>query len=110
MIKVSKICGSHIGFTDGSYIDYDHEQDCCEHNYADFEALKDDVLFMQKEFEKLTIERADDGFSIYLDGERFFCPCYSYQNGYYSSSVDVFYKNSENEVIQELVVGAEVKE
>lgn len=72
MVKVLSVDVGYIRFTDGTYLDYDHEQDCCEHNYADFEALKDDVLFMQKEFEKLTIERADYGFSIYLDGERFF--------------------------------------
>ena len=40
-IKITKIDDEQILFSDGSRITFDHEQDCCEYNYADFQQLDD---------------------------------------------------------------------
>ena len=41
MAKISEITESSVIFEDGSIITYDHEQDCCENNYADFNQIDD---------------------------------------------------------------------
>ena len=100
-----------IYFSDGSEIIYQHEPDCCEVNYADFSVL--DVFYDREnpiEFEDYNIKAVDDGFLLYLNEKapskpgytpmhmlceelyegfitptKIFVPCYSEQNGYYSS-------------------------
>lgn len=79
-----------ITFSDGSCITYDHEQDCCEHNYALFESL-DDLARSTKFTTPLTFENHGSGFLFGNPGKMFFVPCYSDQNGYYTSEVDIYY-------------------
>ena len=38
-MKILKITESSIEFDNGKEITFDHDQDCCEFNYADFEQL-----------------------------------------------------------------------
>mgnify|MGYP001625605707 FL=1 len=38
-MRIKQITEDHILFTNGDTITYDHIQDCCEHNYADFEQI-----------------------------------------------------------------------
>lgn len=48
-MKIKEVNTNHILFDNGSRITFDHEQDCCETNYADFEQLED--LALECEFE-----------------------------------------------------------
>ena len=91
-MKIVKVDSGAIEFDNGGMITFDHDQDCCESNYADFEQLEEramDVEFV----ENLKFEKVDGyGFRFGNGGnEMFFIPCYSEQNGYYSSDVDIYY-------------------
>lgn len=103
-MKITKWDDDRITFDDGSYISYDHEQDCCEYNYADFSVL-DVMLGSNKdyvEFDSFEIVAVDDGgflIKLRLADSRvlygpyynIFIPCYSVQNGYYSSDLVIRY-------------------
>lgn len=41
MVRIKQVTENRILFTNGDTITYDHIQDCCEHNYADFEQIDD---------------------------------------------------------------------
>ena len=86
-----------------------HEQDCCEHVYADFEVLKDynvstktgktinikDIDF-EEHLEYLIQGIENEGFNMISKiGEKFFIPCYNSQNGYYSSELELILKRGE---------------
>lgn len=49
VMKIKEVNTNYILFDNGSRITFDHEQDCCETNYADFEQLED--LALEYEFE-----------------------------------------------------------
>lgn len=72
-----------------------HNQDCCEHVYADFSALKYFVdKLKDKVLAQLVIKGVEDmGFLlIFEDGGvpvKVFVPCYNYQNGYYSDHLQL---------------------
>lgn len=111
-MKIKSWNDDRITFDDGSYISYDHEQDCCEYNYADFSVLdvmlrynKDDM-----EFDSFEIDTIDDGgflIKLKLAGNRIlrapyhniFIPCYSEQNGYYTTNIRIVYSDKDNNVI-----------
>ena len=96
-----------IQFTDGSTITFDHDQDCCEHNYADFSVL--DVFYHGERFTDYRVTHDNGGFILVLEGVprrddldlkvgfgyemRIFIPCYSEQNGYYSDQIDIYINN-----------------
>lgn len=91
-MKIKEVNTNYILFDNGSRITFDHEQDCCETNYADFEQLED--LALEYEFENDLIFEVvpENGFRFGSKGTpMFFIPCYSDQNGYYSSDIDIFY-------------------
>lgn len=86
-----------IQFSDGSSITFDHDQDCCEHNYADFSVL--DVFYHGESFTDYHVTHDNGGFILVLEGvlikgcgyeKRIFIPCYSEQNGYYSDQIDIY--------------------
>ena len=91
-MKIKEINSSHILFDNGNEITFDHDQDCCEDNYADFEQLDDiarNAIFDPKlDFKAI----AGSGFKF---GNRpnnmHFVPCYSEQNGYYTEEIDIYY-------------------
>lgn len=84
-----------IYFDNGNRITYNHRQECCEHNYADFEQIDD--LALQAEFDENLIfeEVPRSGFIFGNEGNTFFVPCYSEQNGYYSSDIKIYYNDIE---------------
>ena len=91
-IKIVEVKERELKFSDGSRITSEHMSDICVYNYADFEAIDD----LAKEWEfilPLTFERADGyGFRFGNPPDKMvFVPCYSCQNGYYSSPVDIYY-------------------
>lgn len=90
-MRILKITEDSIEFDNGKEITFEHEQDCCEINYADFEQL--DSLARDVDFsEPLVFESCDYGFRFGNPPiNMFFVPCYSIQNGYYSSLLNIFY-------------------
>ena len=59
-MKVIKITEDYILFDNGSRITFDHMQDCCECNYADFEQLADTGIEQENFKEPLTFEEVED--------------------------------------------------
>ena len=99
-MKIKEVTDEAICFDNGNTIVYNHDQDCCEWNYADFEQL-DDMALNYDFDEKLIFEKIDgSGFRFGDKKVMFFVPCYSCQNGYYSSDIDIHYDNSKGGVIQ----------
>ena len=90
-MRILKITEDAIEFDNGKEITFYHCQDCCEINYADFEQL--DSLARDVDFsEPLVFESCDYGFRFGNPPiNMFFVPCYSIQNGYYSSLLDICY-------------------
>ena len=68
--------------------------DCCEYNYAAFKQIEERALAVEFD-EKLVFEDIDGcGFRFgSKETEMFFIPCYSGQNGFYSSDLDILYNN-----------------
>jgi hypothetical protein len=91
-MRITEVTDQHIKFTNGSAITFSHPQDCCEDNYADFKQLEECAL--NTEFnEKLIFEAVEgSGFRFGSEGGYvFFVPCYSEQNGYYDTEIDIYY-------------------
>lgn len=96
-MKIVEVTDEHILFDNGHKITFDHEQDCCEYNYADFSQLTPETVGYDAEF----TEPLDFAF---LCGKGFlfgnlgkamiFVPCYSEQNGYYSTEIDIYYNGT----------------
>lgn len=93
-MKIKEITEDYILFDNGNKITYDHEQDCCENNYADFGQLDD--LALDEEFdENLEFEAVEEsGFRFgNQPNKMYFVPCYSCQNGYDTDELGIYYKN-----------------
>lgn len=90
-MRIKKVNDDEILFDNGNIIEYDHEPDCCEVNYADFKQLE--PLAYETDFDQnLAFEAVEDaGFRFGNPGKMFFVPCYSTQNGYYSRDIDIYY-------------------
>lgn len=93
-MRIAKYDDNKIEFSDGSTITYEHEQDCCEVNWADFSVLE--VFYKGEEFEDYKVKPIEDGFLLILEGvepskrsHSIYIPCYSDQNGYYSSDLTI---------------------
>lgn len=90
-MKIKEITEEEIIFDNGNRILFDHEQDCCEHNYADFNQI-DDIVREWEFDENLKFELCSgSGFRFGNEGRMIFVPCYSYQNGYYSTEINIYY-------------------
>lgn len=91
MAKITEFYENLIKFDDGTAIIAFHSQDCCEHNYADCEQLDDIARNTDFDTSKLEIDiLQDQGFRFgNKPGKMFFVPCYSVQNGYYSTTLDI---------------------
>ena len=91
MAKIIAINEDEIVFDDGCKITYTYQQDSFAYNYADFQQLDD--LGRNAEYDTSIMEFAycgDYGFTFgSKNGRKYFIPCYSEQNGYYSSDVDI---------------------
>ena len=108
-MKIKKWNDDYIWFTDGSTISYDHIQDCCEYNWADFSVLE--TFYQDEEFEDFEIIPVDEcGFLLslklptpdpwyynYTPSKKIFIPCYSDQNGYYTSDLTIIIRGPERE-------------
>jgi hypothetical protein len=94
MSKIKQTDDNLLIFEDGMVITCDHEQDCCEYNYADFNSIDDICRATDFDTENLCFEVVDgSGFRFGNKPDKmFFVPCYSSQNGYYSDQLDIYYK------------------
>lgn len=94
-MRILNVTEYSIEFDNGNKITFDHDQDCCEFNYADFEQL--DSLAREVDFsEPLMFESCEYGFRFGNPPiNMFFVPCYSEQNGYYSNELDIWYDGKE---------------
>lgn len=93
-MKIEEITETKIIFSNGNEIRYDHEQDCCEHNYADFDIIEHDIYIDYDFSENLEFVFVDHlGFVFGSDGHKIFVPCYSEQNGYYTTEIDIYYND-----------------
>lgn len=96
-------CGKEIVITS------DWHHDCCENNYADFNAIVDDEL-AKNTFDNVIVvppvEGQEGGFQLVICGlphrrlgtynKTYWVPCYSEQNGYYTTNIDI-YLNGEHQ-------------
>ena len=91
-MKIVSITDEEILFDNGNTITFDHRPDCCEHNYADFEQL-DDVARATDFDPDLEFQACEGAGFLFGNrpGKMFFVPCYSCQNGYYSTDVAIYY-------------------
>jgi hypothetical protein len=92
MARIVKTEENLIKFDDGTEITCDHWQDCCEHNYADCEQIDDLAKAYNFNTKKLRfVFIYGSGFCFGDRPERmFFVPCYSEQNGYYTTDLDIY--------------------
>ncbi len=97
-MRIESVTDEEIRFDNGYCITFDHEQDCCECNWADFSTLNPNVVNYYYDFdENLTFEFVEGlGFLFGSMDEAglahmIFIPCYSDQNGYYSTEIDIYY-------------------
>lgn len=106
-MRIERVTERAIIFDNGNEITYEHEPDCCEYNYADFSNLNSNVVNYDYDFnEDLKFEQIPEmGFRFGSNGRWIFIPCYSSQNGYYSSDVDIYYSQKKNvlNVIAQLI-------
>ena len=87
-MKIKRVDDFEIVFDDGQEITFDHYQDCCEANYAAFDEIDD--LAYEHDFKYLKFEPVEcAGFRFGDDELMVFVPCYSSQNGYYSSDINI---------------------
>ena len=109
-ITITNVNDNFIEFSDGSRITYDHDQDCCEDNYADFKQLED-YAHKHKFYLPLRFEAVENaGFRFGDCRMMFFIPCYSDQNGYYTDQIDIYYSHNNNGNKPVLSFGAEMRD
>ena len=92
-MKIKEVTDLHIEFDNGNEITFAHLRDCCETNYADFEQIETFAYGLDFDEDLMFEEVSDYGFRFGNLGKMFFIPCYSEQNGYYSSDVDIYYNH-----------------
>lgn len=95
--KVIKIDEESLEFDDGSTLYSNHDSDCCETHYL---CLKDLTL---ADFDKLEFDLSNDNFFERIEdygialkpihGHPVRIPGYGYNNGYYSSQLDLILTN-----------------
>ena len=51
-MRIKTVTDENIVFDNGNVISFDHEQDCCEYNYADFSILNPCVINYDYDFDE----------------------------------------------------------
>ena len=89
-VKITNVDTCAVYFSNGAKLSSYHDADCCEYNYADFEQLEEAALDTEFDWPLTFEETQNYGFRFgNRPNKMFFVPCYSFQNGYYSSDVDI---------------------
>lgn len=91
-VKINKVTDEYIEFSNGDRIVFDHEQDCCECNFADFQQIEETAKNVEFTL-PIDFEIVNDyGFRFGNQPlKMFFIPCYSCQNGYYTTNISIYY-------------------
>ena len=91
-MKIIHIDGDAITFDNNKSITFDHDNDCGEINWADFEYLKEENGIFDFEFhEPLKFEFVKGaGFRFGNNSTMFFVPCYSSNNGHYTNEIVIY--------------------
>lgn len=90
-MRIVEVTDKHILFDNGNEITAGHRLSCCENNYADFESLEEMAMYHDFPIDLKFELSENSGFRFGDDRIKFFIPCYSEQNGWYSSNVEVYY-------------------
>ena len=98
-MKIKEINRCGIFFDNGNAITYGYDPECYEDNYPDFLQLEHTGIEDEEFSEDLEFEELESGFRFGSWGNMFYVPCYSYQNGYYSNCLDIFYNGKKVFVI-----------
>lgn len=92
-VKVVKVNQGSILFDNGAMLYSNHDQDCCENHYLDFSDLTiDDFNGLEFNLESQAFFRGVEGYGIELipiNGHPVRVPGYGYNNGYYSSNLEL---------------------
>lgn len=96
-MRISKVTSNAIIFDNGNEITFNHLQDCCEQNYADFNQIEEMAFNydFDEDLQFESVKRAGFRFGNRNRNMMFFIPCYSEQNGYYSSDIQIYYNGME---------------
>lgn len=96
-LKVIKIDDDSLTFEDGTVLYSNHDSDCCENHFLSFADLT------IQDFEGLKFNLTNDDFFkriedygielIPIKGHSVKVPGYGYNNGYYSSNLDLILEN-----------------
>ena len=102
-LKVARISNGLV-FDDGTILFSEHEPDCCEDHYLDFSHLTLD------DFEDLEFDLTGDDFFNRVEdygielkpikGHPVRIPGYGYNNGYYSSYIDLVTSDANHKTIK----------
>ena len=79
---ITEITDDRVVLSNGCCIEATHDQDCCEHNYADFKSLLDTSI-MGAMHNTISFDGWEGGIRI----SDYAVNCYSEQNGYYSTEI-----------------------
>lgn len=106
MTKVTKVESDCLYFDNGMKLYSNHDQDCCESHYLDFEHIKLD------DFDGLEFDLSNDGFFERIDGYGIaLLPTnghpvriagYGSNNGYYSSELQLVLSDGKNTRIYDI--------
>ncbi len=98
-MKIAKVTDEAIIFDNGNKITYDWNEDrCCDvRNYADFSILDRRTINYDYDFDtNLKFKFVKEaGFKFGSDGHWIFIPCYSYQNGFYTTYIEIYYNGKQ---------------
>ena len=111
-MKITHIGEDVIMFDNGKTLQTFHDQDCCEHVYADFENMQ-----VMGEREKNYVNARDLDFfedvldsvvpikdlGFYLVTKQGICilvSCYNIQNGYYNTDLTLIYDGKEKDITE----------
>lgn len=97
-LKVVKIDSESIEFENGIRLFSNHDQDCCENHYLSMSDLSlEDFKEMEFDLSGDNFFKRIDGYGIELiplKGWSIKIPGYGYNNGYYSSMMDLIITNN----------------
>jgi len=103
MAKVVRITEDDLYFDNDKKLSSTHERECCEMHYLSFEDLTlEDFEGLEFDLESNFFERIEDyGIALLpIVGHPVRIPGYGWNNGYYSSQLDLVLLDTHNEIIK----------